>query len=191
VSVKLNGMNTLHALNQFVVLAALPLLPGGCGVEKPKVEPVAEVKPQLEGVNNEELEFNGVDGIAYHKGSPYTGKTYSLHPNGKKKLEWNYKDGELDGLITRWRDNGQKKSEGNYKDGSEDGLRVSWYTNGQKMHEVSFKGGHLDGLEVWWDKNGQKKSELKYQKGKLVEGSEKYWNSEGEPVDLFGEALEE
>ena len=188
-SVKLNGMNTLHALNQFVVLASLPLLLGGCGVEEPKVEPVAEVKPQLEGVKEEELEFSGGDGIAYHKGSPYTGKTYSLHPNGKKKSEWNYKDGELDGLITRWRDNGQKKSEGNYKDGSEDGLRVSWYTNGQKMHEVSFKGGHLDGLEVWWDKNGQKKSELKYQKGKLVEGSEKYWNSEGEPVDLFGEAL--
>ena len=127
----------------FILLAiSLPLLLGGCG-EKEVVEPVTEVKPQLEGVNNEELEFSGGDGIAYHKGSPYTGKTYSLHPNGKKKSEWNYKDGELDGLITRWRDNGQKKSE------------------------------------------------LKYQKGKLVEGSEKYWNSEGEPVDLFGEALEE
>ena len=121
-----------------------------------------------EGISLDELQNRGKNGY-FEKNQEvgYTGKVFKLHENGQI---------ELKGQLIK---------------GKFDGLKVRWYRNGQKMHEVSFKGGHLDGLEVWWDKNGQKKSELKYQKGKLVEGSEKYWNSEGEPVDLFGEALEE
>ena len=143
----------------FAVLVTLPLLLGGCG-EKP----VAETKPELEGVNIKELETR--EGIKYLKGSdtPYTGKSYGLYVNGQKAIETSFKDGKANGLQTKWHENGQKREEINYKDGKWDGLWVVWY------------------------KNGQKKLEENYKNGKLVEGSAKYWNSKGEPVDSEEEA---
>ena len=158
----------------FILLAiSLPLLLGGCGEKH-------------EGVNAKKLEFIGVDGIvmAYFKGSetPYTGKVYSLHPNGQKKKEGNFKEGKTDGLLVRWHKNGQKETEGNYKDGKADGLFVEWYENGQKLMKGNFKDSKPEGLVVHWHGNGQKMAEVNFKDGKLVEGSDKYWNSKGEPV---------
>ena len=122
----------MNPLRLLVLLVSLPLFLGGCGEKH-------------EGVNWEELEISGdiFNEIAYHKGSPYTGKSYKLHPNGQKYTETNYKDGKEDGLHTAWHENGQKKLEVNWKDGEE------------------------------------------------VEGSRKYWNSKGEPVDSILEVLKE
>ena len=165
----------MNPLRLLVLLVSLPLLLGGCG-EKESVgkvkeevkpeEPVAETKPKLEGVNQDELERRGEfpNFIYFIKGSdtPYTGKFYGLYENGKKEIEVNLKDGKQDGLLSLWHENGQKKEEGNYKDGKMDGLWTSWHENGQKKLEGNFE----DGEEV----------------------SAKYWNSKGEPVDTIEEA---
>ena len=146
----------------FILLAiSLPLLLGGCG-EKP----VAEVKPESDSVNAEELEER--ESIMYLKDSetPYTGNVYSVHPNGKKEVEGNYKDGEKEGLWVEWYLDGQKKSEENYKDGELDGIRVGWHSNGNKFREENWKD----------DKKGF---------------SAKYWNSKGVRVDSREEALKE
>ena len=60
--------------------------------------------------------------------------------------------------------------------------------NGQKEVEVNLKIGKPDGLVVEWHENGQKRLEVNYKDGKEVEGSAKYWNSKGEPVDSREEA---
>ena len=62
-------------------------------------ESVAETKPKTEGVNYDDIEYR--EDIYYVKGSdtPYTGKSYRLHPNGQKELEENFKDGKRDGLF--------------------------------------------------------------------------------------------
>ncbi|MDC0201162.1 hypothetical protein OAK04_02100 [Verrucomicrobia bacterium] len=111
----------------FLIIVTLPLLLGGCGEKH-----VSEVKPELEGVNAEELEER--EGIAYLKGSdtPYTGKAYGLHKNGQKWVEKNFKDGKGDGLLVEWYKNGQKERESNWKNGKLDGLIVGWHENGQK-----------------------------------------------------------
>ena len=100
-------MKTLHL---FAVLVTLPLLLGGCG-EKITVEPVAEVGPQLDGVNLDQLEKR--EGIQYLSGSdtPYTGKAFALYENGQKEAEANFKDGKPDGLQVAWHENGQKSFE--------------------------------------------------------------------------------
>ena len=128
-------------------------------------ELVAETKPKLEGVNAEELEER--EGIMYMKGSdtPYTGKFFLLHENRQKRGEGNFKNGKIDGLCVAWYKNGQKAIEGNHKDGKKIGLEVAWYENGQKEREW-----------IWKD-------------GNIVEGSDKYWNSKGEPVDSGGKKL--
>ena len=178
----------------FILLAiSLPLLLGGCG-EKESVgevkpeEPVAETKPKPEGVKKEELEFR--EGVVYLKGSdtPYTGKAFALYENGQKRAEENFKDGKPDGLQIYWHENGQKDGEGNFKDGKMDGSWVYWYENGQKDGEGTYKDGKGDGLWTEWHENGQKSYEETYKDGKLVEGSEKWWNSKGEPVDSEKEA---
>ena len=118
-------------------------------------------------VNSKELEER--EGIYYVSGSdtPYTGKSFTLNENGKKASERNFKDGKKEGLHVSWYPNEQKQRETNYKDGKEEGLHVSWHKNGQKLVEVNYK----DGEEV--------------------EGSRKYWNSKGEPVDSWDEAVAE
>ena len=146
----------------FLIIVTLPLLLGGCGKE-----PVAEVKAKLDGVNYKELEIRGniFNEIAYHKGSPYTGKSFELY------------------------DNGQKSSEENWKDGKRNGLNLGWHENGQKDSEANYKDGMTVGLEVWWHENGQKSGELNFKDGEPI--SEKWWNSKGERVDSYKEAIAE
>ena len=46
-----------------------------------------------------------------------TEKYIEYHPNGNKKEEGTYKDGEKEGLWTVRHENGQKEDEKTYKDG--------------------------------------------------------------------------
>ena len=87
-----------------------------------------------------------------------------------------------------WHKNGKKRSEDNWKDGKRDGLFVQWNEVGQKEAEVNFKDGKEDGLALMWHENGQKKAEGNWKDDKVVEGSRKFWNSKGEPVDSLEEA---
>ena len=98
--------------------------------------------------------------------NPYSGKVYEFHFSGRKERESNYKDGKRYGLD------------------------IGWHENGKKQWEANFKDGMKDGLGIWWHKNGQKTTESNWKDGKVVEGSRKYWNSKGEPVDSFEEALQ-
>ena len=169
----------------FLIIVSLPLLLGGCG-EKATVEPVTEVKPELEGVNEDKLDYR--EGIIYLKGSdaPYTGKWFGLYENGQKGSEGNYKDGKEDGLYEGWYENGKKQCEINYNDGEPDGLEVYWYKNGQKEVEANYKDGKPDGLYLEWHENSKKKLEENWKNGKKI--SKKFWNRKGESVDSRKEA---
>jgi antitoxin component YwqK of YwqJK toxin-antitoxin module len=50
------------------------------------------------------------NGIKYEVNSEvgYTGKYVEWYRNGQKKVEENYVDGKLDGVVTYWYENGQK-----------------------------------------------------------------------------------
>ena len=166
-----------------------------------------------DGINVDELEE--VEGIMWLKGpdTPYTGKAFKLHSNGQKSGEMNFKDGKLDGTGIAWHSNGQKAIEANYKDGEPDGLTLQWHSNGQKQGEMNFKDGKPDGPSNMWHENGQRAMEASYKDGKedglytewfengqkameenYKDGkkiSEKFWNSKGELVDTYEEAIEE
>ena len=172
-----------------LLLIPITILAVGCGKKKVAnevVEPVDGSNPKPEGVSVEKLEPR--ESIWYLKDSetPYTGKVYSLYPNGKMKSQRNYKDGVMDGLWTQWHENGQKWIKENYKDGEMDGLQVWYYENGRKHLESSWKDGKENGLWLMWHENGQKFVKENYKDGEKV--SAKYWNSKGEPVDSVEEA---
>ena len=171
-----------------LLLIAIAILAVGCGE---KNESITETKPELNIVPDEKLIIR--EGIWYLKGAdtPFTGKVYKLHPNGQKKGEATLKDGKTDGIAITWYENGQKEFDLYYKDGKHDGLAESWYENGQKQRETNYKDGKMDGLVMSWYENGQKRGEANFKNGKVVEGSAKYWNSKGEPVDSEKEATAE
>ena len=170
----------------FLLAISLPLLLGGCG-EEAKVKSVAEVKPkenftgsQLESELPrffEDTEWRGTTRVLFLKGSanPYTGKVINYYVN------------KADNRLY----SGKKNIIETYKDGIKDGLKGGWYENGQKSFESNYKDGKLDGLSVRWHENGQKKGEVTFKDDKLVEGSGKWWNSKGEPVDSREEANKE
>ncbi len=110
----------MNPLRLLVLLVSLPLLLGGCGGEK--------------SVNMEELVER--QGIWYLVNSekPFTGKSVSLHANGQKYLERNYKDGKQEGLDVCWWYNGQRQIEVNYKDGNKvEGSEKYWTSKGEPV----------------------------------------------------------
>ena len=127
------------------------------------------------------------DGLKYHLETKelFSGKVYSNHMGGNKKLEGSYKDGEKEGLSTRWYDNGQKEQEETYKDGKEDGLYTKWYESGQKRSEGTYKDGELDGLRTGWYESGQKRSERTFKDGKSI--YIKLWNEGGYLLGMYDE----
>ena len=157
-----------------------------------------------EGVNFDEVDRRADKGVnqyefdngenpnftVFIKGSdtPYTGKVFGLDEKNGERFEFLFKDGKRDGLSIGWYGNGQKGLEGNFKDGKRDGLRTEWYENGQKKHEINYKDGKRDGLSIGWHENGQKLGEVNFKDNEFVVGSEKYFNSKGEPVDSEEEA---
>ena len=153
-------------------------------------EPVAETKPELEGVNEEEIEER--EGIAYLKGSdtPYTGKVFMLYAKGQKKSETNVKDGKPDGLWVRWHKNGQKKSESNYKDGVEISVKY-WNSKGVEgvnVEELDQREGiiYLNGSDTPYTgkffglyENGKKNQEGNFKDGK-PDGLGVGWHENGQ-----------
>jgi antitoxin component YwqK of YwqJK toxin-antitoxin module len=103
------------------------------------------------------------------------------HSNGKKEYDYNYKDGERDGLNTEWYENGQKSFEGTFKDGKKDGLNTMWWENGRKGSEITYKNGKRDGLYNLWYDNGQKREKGTYKDGKK-DGLSTKWSENGQKI---------
>ena len=84
-----------------------------------------------------------------------------------------FKNGVPNGLYKSFHENGQKTLEENWKNGKRDGLSISWYA-GYKATNSS-RGGKIITVK-------------NYKNGEVVKGSEKFWNSKGEPVNSRKEA---
>jgi hypothetical protein len=56
-----------------------------------------------------------------------------FHPNGQKRQESSYRDGEMEGLITLWYENGKKEWEATYRYGTQTS-RTEWDANGNQTY---------------------------------------------------------
>lgn len=62
------------------------------------------------------------------------------------------KDGRCLGIgkdLPSYGENGQKSIEGTFKDGEKNGLWTKWYGDGQKWLEETFKDGELVSMKYW------------------------------------------
>ncbi len=193
-----------------LLLIAVTILAVGCdkkngSIESPenaKIEKnTGENNPQTGGVYLKDLRTHrghiwdggSIDWLitkditVYHKDSdtPYTGKAFALAKLMEKS--------EVD-VVSNVKGNSRfrrkkVKLELNFKEGKFDGPLITWLLTGQKKYEENYKYRKAHGLWLSWHNNGERQFEANYKNGELIQGSEKFWNSKGEPVDSLGEAL--
>ena len=129
-----------------------------------------------DGTGEKEVTFlQDRNGIRYEVNSEvgFTGKYVEYFKNGQKLIEKDYKNGKLEGLVTKWHENGQKKSEIKTKNGKVvDGLLIEWHENGQKRSEANWKNGDFDGVVTFWDKEGNVTETETYKDGILVSSND-------------------
>ena len=132
-------------------------------------------------LEEEYLEYKK-NGILYYKGTPFNGKTFSLHSNGELKdkqgykngisngVKWYYTNGQLEKkvnkrIIKRYHYNGQLRSKEKYKNAIRNSGKW-YYSNGQLNTKGKYKDGKEDGLWEYYLKDGQLNSKGKYKDGK-------------------------
>jgi len=69
------------------------------------------------------------------------GRAYSYYPNGSKKSEIYYVNGEVDGTSRGWYDNGKLKGKETIRNGVRHGYRKSYYKSGAKKEVVLYENG--------------------------------------------------
>lgn len=127
------------------------------------------------------FELDQIRGLFYQRNTvgPYTGKAVEEHPNGKKKLEVQIKDGKFQGKIKEWAQNGTKVYEAEYDQGKQHGKELQWYATGKKKVELVYVEGEPNGICTEWHKNGKKKSEGNFILGK-EDGTHYWWFASGQ-----------
>ncbi len=100
------------------------------------------------------------------------------YPDGKLKVEAQYKDGLIDGYYKSYHSNSNLEIEAYYKKGKQEGVTKAYYSNGQLEWEVPYKEGKEFGLYKKCSEKGILLSEGNYKNGKQ-EGLTKYYYGNG------------
>lgn len=87
------------------------------------------------------------------------------YPDGKKKLQGNYKNSKPVGQWHSWYPNGRLAIEISWKNGLPNGKTRSWYENGHKRGEIYFVNGKAEGRWQRWYANGQIKQDMTVHQG--------------------------
>lgn len=119
--------------------------------------------------------FEEVVSESYADGTPkiikyYTGegakktmvKEAFFYPDGKVRMEGEYKEGVKHGHWISYYNNGNRWSEGYYENGINNGKTATWHENGMRYYEGFFTNGERSGLWKFWDENGKLDKEINY-----------------------------
>ena len=112
---------------------------------------------------------------------PWEGTINCWFENGQKQIEWFFKNGAANGILTVWNEKGQKELQSSMKNDKPDGSWVTWNEKGQIISKQNFKDGQFDGKQVNFgcsNQNCSKISETHYKNGK-GDGKQTYWHENG------------
>ncbi|NCO56315.1 MAG: nicotinic acid mononucleotide adenyltransferase [Bacteroidetes bacterium] len=94
-----------------------------------------------------------------------------------------YKKNKQDGKFLAYHKNGKKKIEGNYYNGNLDGNWKSYNEKGHIISDEKYNFGKKIGTWYYYFENGIKKAEVVYKDGLIKENKE--WNESGKLVNSF------
>ena len=83
-----------------------------------------------------------------------------------QRLEENFHNGFMDGMMCLFYENGQKKWRHTYKSGLRDGLTTHWSINGKKIKEGTFINGDSIGIWNYWNEFGELIKQKQFRKRK-------------------------
>ncbi len=195
-------MRTINAFTQFVVLASLPLLLGGCGDERWSHEQGARV--YVKEAASQGRGFYVFHDCFFHE---VTDKYLILKTEDdaffsipKERVISVEEISGKEGYVVSQKLDGVVSKELELRNGITylkvlgipyTGKSFSFYPNGQKRRVGNYKDGKQDGLFVAWQENGKRRFQEDFKNGESVEGSAKAWNSRGERTYSLEEAKEE
>lgn len=107
------------------------------------------------GDRRREVQLVERGGIVYEIDAeiPFTGRAVRYYPDGRKRMESEYRDGRMHGKWTWWYADGRKSAEARWRDGSRHGKRVEWYEDGRKKLEGEYRNGRRLRIRRW-DEDG-------------------------------------
>jgi hypothetical protein len=92
--------------------------------------------------------------------------------------------GKENGVWCQWYPNGKKKSEQLYLEGNREGTHTGWWENDSLRFVYHFVHDRFHGEHLSFFKNGKKWTERHYENG-YEEGTQRAWNYEGRMVTNF------
>lgn len=130
--------------------------------------------------------------LGSHKLSGKSNILNLYYPNGVKRKEGLYKNGEMDRLWKSYNSFGVLTTEENYNEGVLDGSYKTYFTNGKVKTETFYKNGEENSYFKMYFINGQLKREGYVVNGN-VEGTWKYYYIDGtlQYIKYFNEGEEE
>jgi len=108
---------------------------------------------------------------------PENGPLTFYWPNGNKKEQNYYKNGNEHGECTYWFYNGNKEQEGSHRQGECEGLYTWWFDNGDVRSKQMFENGKWHGECIWWYPDGTINSKSQFVEGKNHGPSEHYFRN--------------
>jgi len=124
---------------------------------------ILTLSSEVREVLSEQITFKNT--IAYANGKPYTGRVIE-YKDGKRFLEYGYKNGIQEGLETEWHTKtGTKQHESYWISGKKEGIYISYWPNGNKRRSVNYINDVKEGLLTRWYKDGQLDYQQNYSGG--------------------------
>jgi antitoxin component YwqK of YwqJK toxin-antitoxin module len=105
-------------------------------------------------VYDQDLLFNGHDGIFVRDGEPFTGTGRRLANNGAVIAEDRYENGIQEGRSRYWYSSGEPRGEAHFRHDSLHGPTKEWFQDGRLRRDAMFEHGILVSDKTW-DETGK------------------------------------
>ncbi|HRZ43553.1 MAG TPA: toxin-antitoxin system YwqK family antitoxin [Bacteroidales bacterium] len=159
-------MNHTHLLRYLIFSAGILLVASGC--QRTRVEKTYHPN----GKTASEVEY---------KGSLKHGKAVWYYEDGRKEVEYSYREGELEGTVTRWYFNGNIEFREAYSGNLLHGTSEYFFITGKLSEEKHYREGTLHGLYLLNWENGSAKIRGNYAHG-LFDGKWEYFDEKESKV---------
>lgn len=95
-------------------------------------------------------------------------KEVQFYPDGTKKYEGHYRNGEKHGKWVFWFDNGKVWSEGYFEHDIRTGKAFVYHKNGQLYYQGKYSNGKKEGVWKFYNNQGQIENVVTYKNGIIV-----------------------
>lgn len=133
---------------------------------------------QQKFVNADTVQVKTSGGITTVNDVVFTGKLFTLYPNGDTMLIESYRNGKEHGPWKQFYPSHKLKEQRYFENGKKQGKYLAWWENGAVKLEYNFDNGEYNGTCSEWLSNGTLIKQMNYNHG-YEEGLQRAWYNNG------------